>query len=136
MTYISETVRFLVRVVEQTPDGSYLGLQTNWGLTDDLTDPIILSEHRKRQALQEFTVENIRNLEYIYPDLTIEITDDNNREVRKRLLDLFDDSDICHCFIISGDTVVLESYDGLQHNTLDRQIKLDGIDIEFEYRED
>ena len=73
-TYISPTVKFLTRVIEQTPDNSYLGLQLNWTIftltdqqLDNLTDPTEISENKKRLALQEFTVDNFKNLDYIYP---------------------------------------------------------------------
>lgn len=48
----------------------------------------------------------------------------------------FDDSDICHCFILNGNQIILESYDGLTSNLVDISITgLEDFRGHFEYRD-
>jgi len=93
-------------------------------------------ELQQREFFVEF-LESIKvSLHYIEPDILLNLNDLNRERIIQVVKKRFDDSDICHCFILNGNQTILESYDALTSNRVDTSINgLGDFRSHFEYRD-
>lgn len=121
-----EPIPFLLSLLERVPGNSIVGFQMNW--TEE--------ELQQREFFVEFLESSKVSLPYIEPDVLLNLNDLNRERIIQVVKDRFDDSDICHCFILNDKQIILESYDSLTSNRVDRSITgLEDFEGHFEYRD-
>lgn len=134
--YKSPYLSFFKRMIDLSPEVIKVILLTNFRSNQYTQAEFEDIQNNQIQKLKDCNTERQREILKIRSlspfnlnnesskNINIMLTRKTKKLFKKTIDEFFDESDICHCWILEGEKPILISYDGFCHNGIDKSIYL------------